>query len=50
MKRLVAAIATLAILVTAAVAQGVVVQEFSFQVKDIKSWGGYTVVFNSRSY
>ena len=50
MKRLVAAIATLAILVTAAVAQGVVVQEFSFQIKDIKSWGGYTVVFNSRSY
>ena len=50
MKKLVAAIATLAILVTAAVAQGVVVQEFSFQIKDIKSWGGYTVVFNSRSY
>ena len=33
-----------------AVAQGVVVQEFSFQVKDIKKWGAYTVVFSSRSY
>lgn len=50
MKRLVAAVATLAVLVAAAIAQGVVVQEFSFQVKDIRSWGGYTVVFNSRSY
>lgn len=50
MKRLVAAAATLAILGATAVAQGVVVQEFSFQIKDIKSWGGYTVVFNSRSY
>jgi hypothetical protein len=49
-KRLVAAFVALASLVTVAVAQGVVVQEFSFQVKDIKSWGGYTVVFNSRSY
>jgi hypothetical protein len=50
MKKLVAAIATLAVLGIAAVAQGVVVQEFSFQIKDIRSWGGYTVVFNSRSY
>jgi hypothetical protein len=50
MKRLIAAVATLAVLVTAAIAQGVVVQEFSFQIKDIKRWGGYTVVFNSRSY
>ena len=50
MKRLIAAIATLAILVTAALAQAVVVQEFSFQIKDIKTWGGYTVVFTSRSY
>ena len=51
MKRLVAAVATLAILgATAVAAQGVVVQEFSFQIKDIRSWGGYTVVFSSRSY
>ena len=50
MKKLVALTATLAILAAAAVAQGVVVQQFSFQIKDIKSWGGYTVVFNSRSY
>jgi hypothetical protein len=50
MKKLIALAATLAILVTAAIAQAVVVQEFSFQIKDIRSWGGYTVVFNSRSY
>jgi hypothetical protein len=50
MKRLVAAAVTLAVLATAVVAHGVVVQEFSFQIKDIKSWGGFTVVFNSRSY
>ena len=51
MKRLVAAVATLVILgATAVAAQGVVVQEFSFQIKDIRSWGGYTVVFSSRSY
>jgi len=50
MKKLVALASTLAILAAAAVAQGVVVQQFSFQIKDIRSWGGYTVVFNSRSY
>ena len=51
MKRIVAALAVLASLgALAAVAQGVVVQEFSFQVKDIRTWGGYTVVFSSRSY
>lgn len=50
MKKIIAAVALLASLGAVAVAQGVVVQEFSFQVKDIKSWGGYTVVFSSRSY
>ena len=50
MKRIVAAIAVLASLGAVAVAQGVVVQEFSFQIKDIKKWGAYTVVFSSRSY
>jgi hypothetical protein len=50
-KRIVAALAVLVSLgALAGVAQGVVVQEFSFQVKDIKTWGGYTVVFSSRSY
>ena len=51
MKRIVAALAVLVSLgALAGVAQGVVVQEFSFQVKDIRTWGGYTVVFSSRSY
>jgi hypothetical protein len=49
-KRLVAALTALACLVAVAVSQGVVIQEFSFQLKDVRSWGGYTVVFNSRSY
>ena len=50
MKRIVAALTVLACLGAVAVAQGVVIQEFSFQLKDVKAWGGYTVVFNSRSY
>ena len=50
MKRTAAALAVLVSLSAVAVAQGVVVQEFSFQVKDIKKWGAYTVVFSSRSY
>jgi hypothetical protein len=50
-KRIAAALAVLISLgAVAAVAQGAVVQEFSFQVKDIRTWGGYTVVFSSRSY
>jgi hypothetical protein len=49
-KRIVAALVVLASLSAVAMAQAVVVQEFSFQVKDIKKWGAYTVVFNSRSY
>jgi hypothetical protein len=49
-KRIVAAVVVLASLGAVAIAQGVVVQEFSFQVKDIKKWGAYTVVFSSRSY
>ena len=39
MKRIVAAVAVLASLGAVAIAQGVVVQEFSFQIKDIKKWG-----------
>jgi hypothetical protein len=49
-KRIAAALAVLASLGAVALAQGAVVQEFSFQIKDIKTWGGYTVVFSSRSY
>jgi hypothetical protein len=49
-KRIVAALVVLASLSAVAMAQAVVVQEFSFQVKDIKKWGAYTVVFTSRSY
>jgi hypothetical protein len=50
MKRIVAAFVVLASLSAVAMAQAVVIQEFSFQVKDIKSYGAYTVVFSSRSY
>jgi hypothetical protein len=50
LKRVVAATVVLASLCAVAVAQGVVVQEFSYQVKDVKPDGRYTVVFNSRSY
>jgi hypothetical protein len=49
-KKLAVAIVVLASLCAVAVAQAVVVQEFSYQVKDVKSDGRYTVVFNSRSY
>jgi hypothetical protein len=37
-------------LAVVAVAQGVVVQDFSFQIKDVKSGGRFTVVFDSHSY
>ena len=50
MTRLIAATATLAILVTAAVVQAETVQEFSYRIKDIRSYGAYTVVFHSNSY
>jgi len=49
-KRIAAALAVLASLGAVAVAQGEVVQEFSYLIKDVKRWGGYTVVFSSRSY
>jgi hypothetical protein len=50
LKKLAVAIAVLVSLCAVAVAQGVVVQEFSYQVKDVKTDGRYTVVFSSRSY
>jgi hypothetical protein len=49
-RRLVGAVALLAALGGVAVAQGAVVQEFGFQVKDVKADGRYTVIFDSRSY
>ena len=44
------AAAVLASLCVVAAAQGVVVQDFSFQIRDIKPGGRFTVVFNSHSY
>ena len=49
-KRLVAAFALLAALSVVAVAHGAVVQQFDFQIKDVKPDGRYTVVFSSRSF
>jgi len=49
-KRLVVALTAVASLIAIAVAQGVVVQDFNFRIKDVKTWGGYTVVFTSSSY
>lgn len=51
MKRpLVIAISVALALVVVGIAQGEVVQEFGFTIKDVHSDGRYTVVFNSRSY
>lgn len=50
MRKLAAALALLAALSAVAVAQGAVVQEFGFQLKDVKPDGRYTVVFSSRSF
>jgi hypothetical protein len=50
LKKLVAAVAVLGSLCAVAVAQGVVVQDFSFQIKDVKSGGRFTVLFDSHSY
>jgi hypothetical protein len=49
-KRVAAALVVLCSLAGVAVAQGEVVQQFSYQIKDVKAWGAYTVVFSSRSY
>ena len=50
MKRAFAAILVLAGLAGATPAQADVVNQFNFQLKDIKPDGQYTVVFSSRSY
>ena len=50
MRKIAVAAVLLGTLCVVAVAQGTVVQQFNFQLKDIKPDGRYTVVFESRSY
>jgi hypothetical protein len=50
LKKFALALGMLVSLGVVAVAQGVVVQDFSFQIKDVKSGGRFTVVFDSHSY
>ncbi len=50
MKKVALALGMLVSLGAVAVAQGVVVQDFNFQLKDVKSGGRFTVVFDSHSY
>lgn len=50
MKRALAAILVLAGLAVATPAQADIVNQFNYQLKDIKANGQYTVVFSSRSY
>jgi hypothetical protein len=50
LKKVALALGMLVSLGVVAVAQGVVVQDFSFQIKDVRSGGRFTVVFDSHSY
>jgi hypothetical protein len=50
LKRILLAFALLAILIPISVAQAAAVQEFSFQLKNIRPDGRFTVVFTSRTY
>jgi hypothetical protein len=50
LKRILLAAALLGLLVPLATAQAEAVQEFSYQVKDVKPDGRFTVVFSSRTY
>jgi hypothetical protein len=50
LKRILVAVAVLAVLVPISVAFAEPVQEFSFQLKDVKRDGRFTVVFTSRTY
>ena len=50
MKRILWAAALLAFFVPVAIAQADAVQEFSYQIKDVKKDGRFTVVFSSRTY
>jgi len=49
-RRVAVALALLTALGAVAVAQGAVVQEFGFQIKDVKPDGRYTLLFNSSSF
>jgi hypothetical protein len=50
LKKFAVAVVVLASLCAVAVAQGTVVQDFSFQIKDVKPGGRFTVLFDSHSY
>jgi hypothetical protein len=50
LKKILLAAATLSLLVPIAAAQAAPVEEFSFQLRDVKRDGRFTVVFTSRSY
>jgi hypothetical protein len=50
LRKILLAAALLGLLVPAAIAQAEAVQEFSYQLKDVKPDGRYTVVFSSRTY
>ena len=50
MKKILIAAALLGLFVPLAAAQAEAVQEFSYQLKDVKPDGRYTVVFSSRTY
>jgi hypothetical protein len=49
-KRILVALAALAVLVPISIAQAEPVQEFSFQLRDVKRDGRFTVIFTSRTY
>ena len=50
LKRILLAAALLGLLMPVAAAQAEPVQEFSYQLKDVKPDGRFTVVFTSRTY
>jgi hypothetical protein len=50
LKRTLFAAALLAVLIPVGLAQADAVQEFSYQIKDVKKDGRFTVVFSSRTY
>jgi len=50
LKRILLAFAVLAVLLPIAIAQAEPVQEFSFQLKDVRPDGRFTVVFTSRTF
>ena len=50
LKKILLALLPLAVLASVSIAQADPVQEFSFQLKDVKSDGRFTVVFTSRTF